>query len=119
MRWATCVGFIEAGFELEQLHRLAGRIGGKKGLGLALPVMGDQMVGGGENGLGAAEVLGQRDHLGIGKVLLEIEDVANVRAAPFVNRLIGVADHAQVGMVDATGSGRRHTGPGWCPDIRR
>ena len=36
--------------------------------------------------------------LRFGKVVLEVEDVAQVRAAPLVDRLIGIADDAEVAM---------------------
>ena len=35
---------------------------------------------------------------GVGKVVLEVEDVAQVGAAPLVDRLVGVADDAQVAV---------------------
>jgi hypothetical protein len=45
---------------------------------------------------GAAIVSLQPDHLGAGKVVLEAEDVVDLRAAPAVDRLVVVADAADV-----------------------
>ena len=102
---------------------------------LAALVVADHRVGGGEDGLGGAVVLLQQDRGGVGEVLLEVEDVADVGAAEGVDRLVGVADHHQLGRLDplapgarrrrgprtsprtARGSGR--TGRGWCPGTRR
>ena len=64
----------------------------------ALGVVGDDRVGGVEDGLGGAIVLIEDDHPGVGVVLLEIGDVADVRAPKPVDRLVGVADHTQVAM---------------------
>ena len=63
------------------------------------------MVGCPEDALGAAEVLGELDDAGAGVVALEVEDVADVRAAPAVDRLVGVADDAEVGEVDRHAAG--------------
>ena len=43
-----------------------------------------------------AVVLLEADHLGVGVVALELEDVADVGAAPRVDRLVVVADHGEV-----------------------
>ena len=48
--------------------------------------------------LGRAIILLQADDLGVGIILLEIEDVLDVRAAPGVDGLVGIADHADVAM---------------------
>ena len=91
---------------------------GPQVLGLAPRVVGDDGVGGVEDGLGGAVVLVEHDHLGVGIVLLELQDVADVGAAPGVDALVGVADHAEVAVL-----GRQHrapggTGRGWCPGTR-
>ena len=97
---------------------------------LAALVVGDDGVGGGEDGLGGAVVLLQQDRGGVGEVLLEVEDVADARAAEGVDRLVGVADDHQLGGGDplrlgGLGVGRRRAGGsgrtarGWCPGTRR
>ena len=50
--------------------------------------------------LRAAVIPRQRDDAGAGEVALEVEDVLDVGAAPLVDGLIGVADHAQVVVID-------------------
>ena len=60
-------------------------------------VVGDEAGGGGEDvALGAVVAL-QPDDLGAGKVLLEAQDVVDLGAAPAVDRLVVVADAADVG----------------------
>ena len=54
--------------------------------------------GGGEDVRGRAVVLLEPDHLRAGKVLLEAQDVADLGAAPAVDRLVVVADAADVAM---------------------
>ena len=61
--------------------------------------MGDQFVGHLQNRLRAAEVLRERDDLGVGEIAFEVEDVVDVGSAPFVNRLIRIAHDAQVGII--------------------
>ena len=67
-------------------------------LGRALGVVGDDRVGGVEDGLGGSIVLVENDHAGVGVVLLEVGDVADVRAPEPVDRLVGVTDHTEVAM---------------------
>jgi hypothetical protein len=45
---------------------------------------------------GGAVILLEADHLGAGEVLLELEDVLHLRAAPRIDRLVVVADAADV-----------------------
>ena len=59
-------------------------------------VVSDQLVGGAEDGVRRAVVLLQLDHDRVGKVRLEFQDVAHLGAAPAVDRLVVVADHADV-----------------------
>ena len=61
--------------------------------------MGDDRVGGVEDRLGRAVVLLEADDLGVGVVALELEDVADVGAAPGVDRLVVVADHGEVAVL--------------------
>ena len=49
--------------------------------------------------LRAAEVLGQHDDPGVVEIAFEVEDVADVGAAPLVDRLVRVADDAQVRII--------------------
>ena len=88
---------------------------------LAEPALvgGDQAGGGGEDVRGRAVVALQPDHLGAGEVPLEAQDVVHLGAAPAVDRLVVVADAADVAgglrrAAAATGTGRR-----WCPGTRR
>ena len=71
---------------------------GEELLGLAADVVGDDGVGRVEDGLGGAEVLLQHDGRHVGERPLELQDVADVRAAPAVDRLVGVADDADVAV---------------------
>ncbi len=68
-------------------------------LGLAPGVTGYHRVRRGEDRLRGAVVLLQQDHGGVGVVLLELDDVTDVRAPEGVDRLVGVADHAQLGRL--------------------
>ena len=67
--------------------------------------MADQMIGNAQDRLGAAEVLAERDDAGLREVALEIEDVADVGAAPAVDRLVGIADDAQVRIIHRQAAG--------------
>ncbi len=78
-----------------QADRLAFAAGGPQLLAQAALVVGDQRVGGLEDAGGGAVVLLQTDGLGIGKILAELLQVLDPRAAPAVDRLIVVADHHQ------------------------
>ncbi len=58
--------------------------------------MGDQVRGGGQDMRRRAVVALQPDDGGAGKILLEAQDVADLGAAPAVDRLVVVADAADV-----------------------
>ena len=60
--------------------------------------MGDEARCGGEDVPGGAVVALQPDHACAGKILLEAEDVADLGAAPAIDRLIVVADAADAVM---------------------
>jgi hypothetical protein len=92
--------FVESRVVSHNPNGLARRIFGVEGLRLALLVVGDDRVGGGEDEFCAAIIAIERDNPRVGKVALEIEDVANVGAAPFVNALIRIADDANVRVID-------------------
>ena len=83
---------------LEALDADAAGVVGPQLLVLARGVARDDRVGGVEDQLGRAVVLLELDDGGVGPVAFEVEDVAQVRAAPRVDRLVVVADHAQVAM---------------------
>ena len=76
---------------------------GPQPLLLAPLVVADHRVGGVEDRLGRAVVLLQQDRGGVGEVLLEVEDVADVGPAEGVDRLVRVTDHHQLGGLDALG----------------
>ena len=59
-------------------------------------VMGDDMRGRGEDVSGRAVIALEPDHNGAGKVVLEAQDVVDLGAAPAVDRLIIIADAADV-----------------------
>ncbi len=81
---------------LEALDRPAARVLRPELLVLARRVPADDRVGGVEDELGRAVVLLELDDGRTRLVPLEVEDVAQVRPAPAVDRLVVVADHAQV-----------------------
>ena len=85
--------------ELAQLQRLAAGELGPEPLRPPFAVALDDRVGGGEDRLGRAVVLLELDHVGLGEVALEVEDVADVGVAEAVDRLIVVADDHQVAML--------------------
>ncbi len=76
-------------------------------------VMGDDMRGGGEDVAGRAVIALEPDHNGAGKIVLEAQDVVDLGAAPAVDRLIIVADAADVfGGVSCSLSPRAGRGSG-------
>ena len=85
---------LAVGDVADDLHPVAGV--GPEVLGAALLVAGDHRVGGPQDGLRGAVVLLQQDGPRVGVVLLELDDVADRRAAERVDRLVGVADDAQL-----------------------
>ena len=70
---------------------------GPQVLRLAVRIAGDDRVGRGQDRLGRAVVLLQQDRGRVRVVALELEDVADRRAAERVDRLVGVADDGQLG----------------------
>ena len=75
---------------------LAGLVVGEQRLAEAALVVGDQVRGGGEDVAGRAVVALQPDHGGAGEILLEAQDVVDLGAAPAIDRLVVVADAADV-----------------------
>ena len=60
--------------------------------------MTDHGIGGLEDGAGGAVILFQPDDARAGKIIFELEDVLDLRAAPAIDRLVIVADHEQVAL---------------------
>ncbi len=69
---------------------------GEQVLAVRRGIVRDDRVRGVEDCLGGAEVLLEEHDRRVGKVLLELEDVAHVRGAEPVDALVRVADHADV-----------------------
>src|SRR5207247_1977013 len=69
---------------------------GPERLVLARDVVGDHRGGEGQDSLRGAVVLLEPDHPRPRIVRLEVEDVPDVGAAPPINRLVCVTDHADV-----------------------
>ncbi len=80
----------------DDADRCAHAARGPQVLALAAAVVGDHGVRHVEDLRGRAVVLLEADHLGVGVVALELEDVADVGAAPRVDRLVVVAHHGEV-----------------------
>ena len=70
---------------------------GPQPLRLAVGVAGDDGVRRGQDGLRRPVVLLEQDHPGVGVVGLELQDVADRRAAEGVDRLVGVTDDTELG----------------------
>ncbi len=77
-------------------HLLAGHVLGAQRLAEPAFVVRDQMRGGGEDVAGGAVIALEPDHLGAGKIVLEAQDVVDLGAAPAIDRLVVVADAADV-----------------------
>src|SRR5579859_7231687 len=75
--------------DLDRAHRLAVAELRPQRFVLALAVVTDDRVRGLEDRVRRAVVLLERDRLRTGKVLLELQDVANICAPKAVHRLIG------------------------------
>ena len=85
------------------LHLLAGHVLGAQRLAEAALVVRDQMRGGGEDVGGGAVVALQANDLRAGKIVVEAQDVVDLGAAPAVDRLVVVADAADVFLVELCG----------------
>jgi hypothetical protein len=75
---------------------VAGLSAGPQRLAEAAAVVGDDAGGGGEDLGGRAVILLEPDDQRAGEIALEFEDVADLGAAPAVDRLVVVADAAQI-----------------------
>ena len=89
---------------------------GPQALVLAARVLGDDGVRGREDRLRRPVVLLQQHDRRVGVVALEVLDVADVGAAEGVDRLVGVADHAQLGGSDRPRRGDPAAAPARCSD---
>ena len=74
------------------------RLVGEQRLPQAAAIVGDQSRGNREDVPRRSIISLEPDHLCAGKVLLEAQDVFDIRAAPGVDRLIVVADTAQIAV---------------------
>ena len=92
------VGLLEIVAAAEAAHEGPAGAVGPQPLLEAVPVPPDDRVGGVEDDLGRAVVPLEPHHRRLGVIPLEVEDVAQVGAAPLVDRLVGVADDAQVAV---------------------
>ncbi len=86
---------------------VAGALVGPERLRLPGDVVGDDGVGGVEDGLGRAEVLVEGDGGGVRKGLLEVEDVRDVGAPESVDRLVAVPHHHDVAVAAGQLDGQR------------
>ena len=75
---------------------LAQHVVGAQRLAEAALVMGDDVRGGGEDVAGGAVIALEANDGGAGKVVLEAQNVVDLGAAPAVDRLVVVADAADV-----------------------
>src|SRR5579863_4154733 len=88
--------FLLGSRRLIEAHARPARALGPERLALARRVATDDGAGRVENRLGRAVVLLEADDARAGIVLLESQDVLDGRATPAVDRLVLVADHAEV-----------------------
>ena len=75
---------------------LARHVVGAQRLAEPALVVGDEVRRGGEDVAGGAIVAFQPDHRGAGKIVLEAQDVVDLGAAPAIDRLVVIADAADV-----------------------
>ena len=95
------LGLLVLAVGLEALDEHAARVLGPELLVLAALVARHDRVRGVEDELRRAVVLLQLDDRRVGVVALEVEDVAQVRAAPAVDALVVVADDGEVVVLAA------------------
>ena len=84
--------------EARDAHALARLALGPQRLAEARAVVRDQARGGAQDVPGRAVIALQAHHLGAGEVLLEAQNVADLGAAPAVDRLVVVADAGDVAV---------------------
>ena len=104
LRWSCSISSPTARASSSESHDEATETFARVGVGavgeqrLAEPalVVGDEVRGGAEDVRGRAVVALEADDRGAGKILLEAQDVVDLGAAPAVDRLVVVADAADV-----------------------
>ena len=84
----------------------------KELLFLALGIIADDRLGGLDDGLGGTVVLLELEDLGAREIMLEPEDVPDIRPPPAVDGLVRVPHHAKVILRD--GRSWRSSGIGRC-----
>ena len=94
------LGLLESRAIEHDPHRRARPCGGDESFVLPPGVVGDQAVGRPQNIRRAPVVVLQLHDLRGGIVPLELEDVANARAPPSIDRLIGIAGHGEMRVFD-------------------
>ena len=77
-------------------HFLAMLAIGEQRLAKPALIVGDEMRGGGEDVPGRAVIALELDHGRAGKIMLEAQDIVDLRPAPAIDRLVVVADAADV-----------------------
>ena len=82
--------------DADDLDLLALALLGPQGLAEPAAIVGDEAGGGGEDVRGRAVILLEPDDLRAGEILLEAQDVGDLGAAPGIDRLVVVADAADV-----------------------
>ena len=108
---ADGAGFFLAVPGAGDLHLLAQHVFGAQRLAEAAFVVGDEVRGGREDVAGGAVVPLETDDLGAGKVVIEAQDVVDFGPAPAVDRLVVIADAADVfGSFAATWHSRDASG---------
>ena len=65
--------------------------------------MGNNLVGGGENGIGGAVVLFEADDLCILELGFKGKNIADVRSCEFIDTLIVIPHHAQLASLGKKG----------------
>ncbi len=93
------LGFVDLVVGLEALDGLTHTGVGPQVLRFAAEVVGDDGVGGVEDGLRRAIVLLEEDDGGIGEGVFELEDVAHVGTTEAVHTLVVVAHHGDSSML--------------------
>ena len=94
---ADCAGFLFVIPDARDGDLVTMLAVGEQRLAKAALVVGDDVGGSPEDVAGRAIVALQPDHLGAGEILLEAQDVVDLGAAPAIDRLVVIANAADVG----------------------
>ena len=92
------VGFFQLVAPAVEQDAGAAFLVGPEPLGLAVPVAADHRRRGVQDDLRGAIVPLEPHHRGVREVVLEIQDVLQVRPAPLIDRLVGIADDTDVAV---------------------